>query len=107
MGELLDIYEPEANPCDAQAKRNQELDADSLDHLLRNMKAAYDETLPMAAEYWQRQGSKGVSQLMRFAAWKTAVLTILGDDVPDEHKWLVDAGASLVPNADGTVTVKG
>ena len=65
MGELS-IYEPEENDCDLQAKRNRELDSDTISRLIQNFTAAYNETSALGADYWKRQGSTAVSQVQRF-----------------------------------------
>ena len=54
MGELS-IYEPEENDCDLQAKRNRELDSDTISRLIQNFTAAYNETSALGADYWKRQ----------------------------------------------------
>jgi len=105
MAGEIDVFEPELNPVDLQAKRNRELDNAAIAKAVEHFVAAYKETYAMAADFWPRQGAKGVALLQRFGLWKQLILDWYGDTLPENLQWIRTAGAELTPHQDGTVTV--
>lgn len=107
MAGEIPIFQPVEVPADVQARRNRELDADTLARLIQNFTAAYNETAEIAADYWARQGQNGVAQVQRFGIWKSVLLSVYADGLPDDLAWVATAGDQLELHQDGTVTVKG
>lgn len=105
MAGEIDIYLPEVNPVDAQAARNRELDNGAIAKVVEHFVAAYSETHAIAADFWPRQGAKGVGLLQRFGLWKATILAWYGDQLPENLAWIATAGDTLAPHQDGTVTV--
>lgn len=105
MAGPIDIYLPEVNPVDVQAARNRDLDNAAIAKAVEHFVAAYKETYAMAADFWPRQGSKGVALLQRFGLWKQTILAWYGDALPEDLQWIATAGSELTPHQDGTVTI--